>query len=151
MSDTGVVSDISPTGFTMATGSHVSLSAEINITDEINVMRFNYEFLAESNGVLSVLYDDNLMFLADERYSPGIEDTDWLWLVGDLSPGNHELRFLLEPLSDMQSVLKILNIEFGQFRIIPEPGTLVMFGLLVIGLSRNCTLQSAWNRRCQGT
>lgn len=109
----------------MTTGSPVWLSAELTFVENVNLLQFDYQFTSSALGLLSVYFEDELVFLAEEASSSGTESSGWIWLGADFGPGNHELRFLLEPTSDIPSILEVSALQFGYVYLVPEPAGLL--------------------------
>lgn len=121
VSDTGTISDLSSTAFTMNTGSPVWLTTEFELLEDAEFMRFSYEFLTESDGLLLVSVNGNLISLFDEGASLGVNDSDWQWMGGVLEAGTHDIRFELTGGSAVQSSVRVSNIQMGQFDLAPGP------------------------------
>jgi uncharacterized membrane protein len=113
VSETGQVSEITESGFTMATGSPVWLTATFNVSEGVEFFRFDYDFLSQSQGRLSVFVDEQQTYILSEGFSSGLESSDWQWLGDDLSDGLHNIRFELDTSSIVQSVVRISNFELG--------------------------------------
>jgi len=132
-SDTGTVTiEDDGSGFTMATDSPVWLTTFVDLSEQANFMRFDFAFLSDNDGLLTVWADGNEIFRVDETAVPDNEfySTGFFWLDQTLDVGTHTLLFRLDSFGTTQSVVSISDVEFAYAEPVPEPATLA---LLVLG------------------
>jgi hypothetical protein len=110
---------------TMSTDSPVWFEAPITTTTTFSLLKFDYEFLstAESEGIVTVFVDDQLVYTIDERITDPGANTALDIPIGELTPGTHTIGVRLDPFTDVQSVVRISNIEFGEVGNTSPPGT----------------------------
>jgi hypothetical protein len=98
----------------MRTGSEVWFNMTLDISESANIVEFDYEFVSDAAGVLSIYVNDDLVGLIDEEYSfDGTQSSGLLFLPETLQAGTHVLSFRLDPLTDDMSVISLSQIESG--------------------------------------
>lgn len=138
---------INPDGsFSMQTASPVILTSLHEINFEFYAMQFDFRYLSDAPGLLSVYLDDEQVFGLDS--SDLVIDQDetissgWIWLTPDeaLHPGDYAFTFRLDnltfaPASVLISNLRFMSLMSLQYSAIPEPSSLtfVTLGALVTG------------------
>ena len=117
---------------TLTTGSPVWFNMELDIAAPTNFLEFNYEFLSDSDGVLSVYLNGELLTLLYEEFSADNEvSTDALLFEDVLQPGEHILSFRLDTNSALPSSVSVGDVQTGFVTVVPEPSNLL---LCIIGL-----------------
>ena len=121
-SDTGsVVTALLPaTGIhlTLTTGSPVWVRLGSNMTEGFNTLQFDYSFAAPADGLLSVFFDDQVVFKADQRDAKASANPSGRISVGNVVPGQHTLSFRLDHFTSAQSSVEISNIVPSNVSII---------------------------------
>jgi flagellar hook assembly protein FlgD len=116
-SDTGLIEFPTATTAKTTTGSPVWFTVEIDVTEQTNSLMFDYKFLSKASGLLSIFFDDQIVFKADEKSTAeGINRSEPTW-IGNLASGKHKLSFRLDPLTDLQSMLEISNVRLNYIYI----------------------------------
>jgi len=117
------------TPFTISSASQIGLLQTqspayaqflVDLAGMRNALEFNYEFLSDAEGALSVYLDEDLVFQADERFDfSTLLDQEPLvaWLGRDVEPGLHWLTFRLDPWSEAQSELAFGNVQFVYYEV----------------------------------
>ncbi|MBW2738248.1 MAG: hypothetical protein JRE64_05235, partial [Deltaproteobacteria bacterium] len=112
-SSTGEISQSAPSVIELTTGSPAWISFKLELENSLNVLRFGYEFLSNACGLLSVYFDDEIIYKADEKYTPsGLNSTGALPII-NTTPGEHVLTFRLDTLCDESSSLRVSQPEIG--------------------------------------
>ncbi len=145
VSDTGTVTFDGQGGVVMETGSPVMVTTFVDLADSASLLSFDFEFLSDAEGLLSVYFDAEQIFELEESWLPedmGPINSGDLWLGQDFQPGTYALLFRLDPLSEVQSAVRISNVEFGSYIIIPEPSASASAAIAFLAL-----LACAWRRR----
>jgi hypothetical protein len=120
-SNTGNFNFPTPNSVLMATGSPVWISVFLRINSYIDSLRFDYQFLSNAEGLLSVFFDNQVVYKADERITTnGINSSRDVW-IGDIDPGDHVLSFRLDGFSGMQSLVQLSNIRTGVLSVNQPP------------------------------
>src|SRR5207249_4934114 len=112
----------------LATGSPVWISSLVTLDAPTNLLSFEYTFSSQAEGWLSVYFDGQLIFNADERVFGAVTQSEAMWLGQDYLAGSYNLAFRLDPYSATQSVVDVSNVSFG---FVPEPGSAVIVGLVL--------------------
>lgn len=95
------------------------VSMQINVTQPINTLLFDYSFLSQNTeGLLSVFVDNQLVHMADQQFAEDGINSSKEVAIGDVQPGTHSLSFRLDPFADVQSVLEISNIQTGVLTLV---------------------------------
>ncbi len=140
-SSTGTVS-ISGTGFSLATGSPVWMSSLVIVTEPVNTLTFDAEFLSsDAEGLLAVYWDDQYVGQVDERYVLDGSQQYLFFLPDTFDPDAYSLAFRLDSYTGVQSNVVISNVATG-YMAVPEPSTIVLLSVGVISL-----LAYAWRRQ----
>lgn len=97
------------------------LVVEITATEPINTLTFNTEFLAGTDGLVSVFLNEDRVGSIDQRFAPesGIE-THELYL-GDLPAGHYKLAFRLDQYGADASEVQLTEIELGWMELVAGP------------------------------
>ncbi|MDP2903186.1 MAG: hypothetical protein Q8N96_08780 [Methylovulum sp.] len=104
---------------TRASDSSAWVSMQINVTQPINTLLFDYSFLSQNaEGFLSVFVDNQVVYKADQRFTEDGVNSSKEVRIGDVLPGTHSLSFRLDPFTDVQSVIEISNIQTGVLTLV---------------------------------
>ncbi|WP_318557046.1 Ig-like domain-containing protein [Geobacter anodireducens] len=105
----------------LATGSPSWVTYKFITVSNKNTINFNFEYLSNSDGVLSVYLDGSFIYKNFERISSigGVKNTGRISL-GIVKPGEHEITFRLDKQSS-QSIVKISDIELGLVQVAISP------------------------------
>ena len=133
-------------GVRLATGSPAILNSFITLNDPFNMLRFDFEFLSDAEGLFTVFFEGEEVFQLDELFFiDGRFNSGNIYLGDIFDAGTYSLIFRLDPFSDVQSIIDISNIQFGYAAPIqaptgspaPEPmsATLGVISLMSIGYS----------------
>jgi flagellar hook assembly protein FlgD len=98
---------------TLMTKSPVWVKYEVNIQNKVNILNFKNKFLSQSEGLLSVFLDDQIVYKSDERLALPEGDATGNIPLGEIQPGKHILTFRLDPFSAKQSSVAISDISFA--------------------------------------
>lgn len=104
-----------PTSVLERTGSPVWFKIPILTEQGESILQFKYEFVSTigSEGILTVLFDDDPIYTIDERVAkPGLSTVDNI-IIGAVGPGTHSIKFQLDPFTDVQSAVKISDVQIG--------------------------------------
>lgn len=103
-------------GVDMETGSPVWVRMKITTSTITDVIKFDYQFLLGAEGLLSVFFDDQLVYQADERIDSAEEESALdIPLPEQAAPGEYHLTFRLDSYNGTTSKISIKNIGFGKF------------------------------------
>lgn len=120
----------------LQTQSPAILTSLIDLEVPFWAFEFDFAFLNESPGLLSVYFDGEQVFEFDSsQFGAQVDEvwsSGWIWLGHEYDPGSYSLTFRLDPLIDEQAAMRIENLQFISLAVVtvPEPHTL---GLLVLG------------------
>lgn len=96
----------------LETGSPVWFSIHMEIISEIDMINFDFSFLSGTRGFLTVFFDENVVFEADQIGTiEGINNVEVP--IGNIEPGKHTITFRLDSFNDEKSVAEIYNIKLG--------------------------------------
>ena len=119
-SETGTIFSPTPTSVTLATASPVWISIRFEVTEPINIFQFAYQFTLDAEGLLSVFFDNQLVFRTDERLqSGGVHVTDAIW-IGETTEGQHILSFRLDNFVSIPSAIEIADVRSGFMSLVVE-------------------------------
>lgn len=123
-------------GVDFATQSPALLTALLDLPNPVELIRFDFDFLNDTPAVFSLYVGTELVWELESSFLFGVSglvDSGWL-SVPKLAPGANSIIFRLDNLSDMQSRLRLENVEFGRLVevAVPEPATIVLILLGVI-------------------
>ncbi len=113
-SPTGVVTLIGSTVLKLINGSPVWITVPFELTEPINFVSFDHTFQQTAEGLLSVFFDGQLVYRADQR----LAETGMVYHSGDVPVGNikggtHSLSFRLDAYNDTKSEIDITNVKLG--------------------------------------
>ncbi len=132
-SDTGTIEKTSESSVTLSTGSPAWLLSVVTITNPINTVSFGTKFTSATGaeGLLSVLWDDQIIGTIDERV---ITSNSFTFRFPNAVLGSsHFLGFRLDPFTNIQSVVSITNITLQQIGV-SEPFSLSFTGTTTNGV-----------------
>ncbi|MHB1141399.1 MAG: Lcl C-terminal domain-containing protein [Sulfuricaulis sp.] len=94
-------------------GSPVWISSQIQTSEVFNVIAFDYEFLSAGENLLSVFFDGQLVYRADQRNAVnGVNKSGEVW-VGNVQPGLHTISFRVDPFGTLRPPVQISNLTNG--------------------------------------
>jgi T5SS/PEP-CTERM-associated repeat protein len=103
-------------GAKLTTGSPAILTSLIDLEQPFQGFQFDYEFLSENPGLLSVYFGGEQVFGFENGplgLGPGDDlSTGLIWLDDDYLPGTHSITFRLDPLAELAASLEISNLQF---------------------------------------
>lgn len=118
ISATGIIDLFTDGIIRLSTGSPAWISVRFDVPQPINMLRFGYQFPFSADGVLSVFFDGQLVFRADERHSgTGTIVTEPIPL-GKVAPGLHSLSYRLDAFNNTQSSIEISEIRTGTMQLV---------------------------------
>jgi hypothetical protein len=101
----------------LITGSPAWVSLPIEVTEPIDTLSFDYAYQRQAEGLLSVFFDNQLVFRSDERVEPaGANHSDNV-SIGAIASGTHTLSFRLDAYNNTQSEIDISHIQLGKMEI----------------------------------
>ena len=84
-----------------------------NVAIPISVLRFNYAFTSPAEGLLTVFFDNNVVFRADQRNTlAGVNDSTLIPL-GQVTTGTHNLAVRLDSFNGTLSAVQLSNLRTG--------------------------------------
>ena len=126
VSDTGTVAITTDGTATLTTGSPVMLTTFLDLDQPADLVSFDFQFLSQAEGLLSVFFSGDQILQIDERQVPaGLWSSGDVWLMSEVEPGTYPLLFRLDPYNETQSVVQISNLAVGLF---PDPFALTWKG-----------------------
>lgn len=126
--------DLRGTGLKLVTGSPAWIVVEIPITNRINFVSFEAEFVStnRAEGLLSVYWGTNVVGSVDERVAPsGLRG--YTFPVLEASTGTQTLGLRLDAFSATQSSATVTNVALG-FTGLREPFSLSIGNILTNGV-----------------
>ena len=119
----GLSSNINMAESVNTLGSPVWATRQINVPESVNTLFFDYQFLSNAEGLLSVFFDNQLVYKADERYDSDGLNVDNNVPIGKVEPGVHSISFRIDPFTETQSVIEISNIKVGNVKVVDVVNT----------------------------
>lgn len=99
------------------TGSPAWVSVLFETANSFDSLKLDYEYLATGDGILSILLDGDVVFIADETSAlTGINSPHPI-LVGNREAGLHTLTLRLDPSLTSQSIARVTNLSVGTYSI----------------------------------
>lgn len=131
--------EIFPDGsFIAKTESPAILTSLHEFDFSFSAFEFDFNFLSEAPGLLSVYFDGEQVFEFDSSlFGLGPDDTlnsGWIWLGEEYEPGPYSITFRLDPLGDEQASIQIDNLQFISLELIPIPEP-TSVGAAILGLA----------------
>ena len=83
--------------------------------EEFNAIQFEYEFVSNAEGWLSVHFAGQEVLARDERYAPDAPDPQTIVLTQTYPPGSYPLSFRVDPYTAVNSEVHISNLRFALF------------------------------------
>lgn len=94
-------------------GSPAWITSQIQTAEAHNIIKFDYEFLSQAEDLLSVFFDDQLVYRADQRNTTGgLNHSGDIW-IGDTQPGLHTVSFRVDPFGTQKATVRISNLTIG--------------------------------------
>ncbi|HLF96515.1 MAG TPA: DUF1566 domain-containing protein [Methylococcaceae bacterium] len=120
-SDTGTVSLPAPDLIKLINGSPVWTKLPLEISGPVNFLSFNHAYRRDAEGLLSVFFDDQLIYQADQRLDQtGVANHSGNVPIGEVAGGSHSLTIRLDAYNGTQSEIDISNIQLGRMEAIPN-------------------------------
>lgn len=115
-SETGTVT-IRSSSLSLINGSPAWAGWPMEITEPADVLSFDYAFSREAEGLLTVFFDGQLVFKADQRIAkPGVNRSPDV-PIGTIGAGTHSVTFRLDAFNGTQSEVDISQIKLGKTEI----------------------------------
>jgi hypothetical protein len=118
---TGTANLIGTTILKLINGSSVWITVPFDLADNVNFISFDYTFQQTAEGLLSVFFDDQLVYRADQR----LDETGTVYHsgdvpIGDTTGGKHSLSFRLDAYNSTKSEIDISNVQLGNKQTVTE-------------------------------
>ncbi|MHB1142267.1 MAG: PKD domain-containing protein [Sulfuricaulis sp.] len=140
-------------GMTLTPCSPAWISSRIQTVEALNIIQFDYEFLSAGEDLLSVFFDGQLVYSADQRVAAnGVNHSGEVW-VGDAQPGLHTISFRVDPFGTSKPAVHISNLTNGLQSVLAakagsaqtvSSGRLVTLDGSGSGDSRGVTIAYSW-------
>lgn len=106
---------INSDNITLTTNSNETwLSVELTTTDDVNIIKLNYQFLTLFKSLVTVYFNDTIIFEDSEAQAlTNLYDEDDIW-IGNVEPGKHKISFRLDSFSGQQSQVNISTVVLGK-------------------------------------
>ena len=117
-SATGIIDLFTNEIIKLTTGSPAWISVTFEVPEPINMLRFGYQFPFSADGVLSVFFDGQLVFRADERHNDTATVVTEPIPLGKVAPGLHSLSYRLDAFNNTQSSIEISEIRTGTMQVV---------------------------------
>ncbi len=119
MSPEGTISLVANTILKLITGAPVWISIPIVLPEPVDVISFDYTFIRQAEGLLTVLFDDQIVYNADERLKQvGVSNFSGDVPIGDIKSGTHTLFFRLDAYNGTQSEIDISDVQLGKMTVV---------------------------------
>ena len=119
MSPEGTISLVANKILKLITGSPAWISIPIIIPVPVDVISFDYTFQRQAEGLLTVFFDDQIVYKADERLKQvGVSSLSGDVPIGDIQSGTHKLLFRLDAYNGTQSEIDISGVRLGKMNIV---------------------------------
>ncbi len=89
------------------------LVMQIQTTEPINTLRFNWRFAAGGEGLLRAFVNEDMVSEIDQRYVPVISSEPESTYIHDLAPGAYKIAFRLDGYGTNPSSVELTGIELG--------------------------------------
>jgi len=131
---------IAGTSFTLTTGSPVWMSSLLTVTEAVNELMFNADFVDNgAEGLLAVYWNDQYVGQVDQRYVLDGSQQYSFFLSQVFDPGVYSLAFRLDPYTDVQASVLIDSVATGY--VVPEPSAFTLLCVAAI------VLLGCWRQR----
>lgn len=106
----------------LVTGSPAWVTLSVELPEPVNTLTFDYSFLRQAEGLLSVFVDDQRVYRADERITQtgALNHSDKVPL-GMIPSGTHTISFRLDAFNDTQSEIDITNVQLARIDVTNPP------------------------------
>lgn len=103
-------------------GSPVWITMPFELAEPVNFISFDYTFQQAAEGLLSVFFDGQLVYRADQR----LDETGTVYHsgdvpIGEITGGTHSLSFRLDAYNGTKSEIDISNAKLGNKQVIETP------------------------------
>jgi hypothetical protein len=105
----------------LITGSPAWVSLPIEVTEPIDTLNFNYVYQRQAEGLLSVFFDNQLVYRSDQRVEPSGTNQSGNVPIGAIASGTHTLSFRLDAFNGTQSEIDISRIQLGKMEVSTSP------------------------------
>lgn len=122
-SATGYIVFLSDQLIKITTGSPAWVSLPINVPEPIDVLTFDYTYQRQAEGLLSVFFDDQLVYRSDQRFEPASLNHSDNVPIGAIASGAHKLSFRLDAFNNTQSEIDISRIQLGKIEVSEQVDT----------------------------
>jgi ASPIC and UnbV/FG-GAP-like repeat/Putative metal-binding motif/PKD domain len=120
-SDTGQVSLTTPTTLLLVQGSPVSAQINIELFEKTSLLKFDYQFLSGSAGILSVYFDEIKIVQIDQNSVQSEPSTTKSIFVGNADAGLHKLVLRLDSFEGEKSSVEVSSLKFGSVVVTLTP------------------------------
>lgn len=86
---------------------------QIQTTQPINTLRFNWRFAAGGEGFLRVFVNEHTVRKIDQRHVPAVSSEPESIYLRELAPGTHKIAFRLDGYGTNPSGVELTGIELG--------------------------------------
>ena len=106
------------------------ITLKINMTEPVNILRFNWAFDVNGEGLLQIYIDGNIVQTIDQRHellaSTKPEEIYIGGDIGHLAPGSHEIAFRLDGYGQNESNIEITDISLELLQALDPNGIYVI-------------------------
>ncbi len=114
MSETGIVSiDLTGSLLSLENRSPAWIDVPFDVREPMNVLRFDYVFSTQANGLLTVFWDDSVVFRADQRNARDGRNDSRSIALGPVVPGVHHLGIRLDSFNGTLGKIQLSNLRTG--------------------------------------
>ena len=104
---------------TLKTGSPSWISFDVDAKEVDKFLAFDFEFKSKSNGIVSVYFNDRMVYRNDERFAVGKKTVSGL-RFGRVYNYRNVITFRLDTFGPVQSQIEISNIKIGSVSVVDE-------------------------------
>ena len=91
------------------------------------MLKFDYQFMSDTEGLLTVYFDNQVVYVADERNAKTeARSAVDIPLAKQAEPGNHFIVFRLDTFNPDHSTIRIENIAIGRMPRTAFPWTMFL-------------------------
>lgn len=104
---------VNSTDATAPTHAPAWLVMQVQTTEPINTLRFNWRFTTGGEGLLRAFVNDDMVSEIDQRHVPAVSSEPEGTYIRDLAPGTHKIAFRLDGYGANPSGVELTGIELG--------------------------------------